>query len=348
MSRQINANTPVSRRRSGLRGRRLSYSPEDAVPTPAPRFSILEARRAADRPAEERMRAWHVIGDTSEPVTLRFVHNNAQYTVHGNAPFNTADFQEERDSQETEAANRAHQRAVHLHEHLHEVQETAAPLPNYSPVHSPDLTVMEDLETPRQRFETMFHAVDAESEDEAVPLPQVDMAVFCHICSCFFTDIKNYNSSFVTTSECNHAVCFKCYTSIMFDKELFKCSMCNRATPTCRVYNHKGFVELLPTRAVRDKQAIKTHWAQLLDNNMSDSKVPEQNDVQKLQAELAELRAEMASMRAEMASKQLGATMALENRRGSSSSGASSSSTSTSSSSSSSWLWECLLNTRNY
>ncbi|BBU37485.1 immediate early protein 2 [Choristoneura diversana nucleopolyhedrovirus] len=310
MSRQINVNTPVSRRRSGLRGRRLSYSPEATVPTPAPsyspeanvptpapRYSIL-ARRAAER-ATEAVRAWHVIGDINEPVTSQFVHNNAEYTVHGNAPFSMVDFQEEPDLEEenvtaeevvNEAANRAHRRAVQLHEHLHEPQETTEPLPNYSPVHSPDLIAMEDLETPQNAFESF----DGESEDEVAPLPQVDMAVFCHICSCTFTDIKNYNSSFVTTSECDHAVCFKCYSSIVFDKESFKCSMCNRATPTCRVYNHQGFVEISSTRSVRDRQAIKTHWAKLLNNNMSDSNVSEQSDIQKLQAEMAELRASTA------------------------------------------------------
>ncbi|AGR57043.1 IE-2 [Choristoneura rosaceana nucleopolyhedrovirus] len=343
MNRQIYVNSHVRRRRSGFRGRRLSYSPRidapaptpridapaptpridapaptpridapaptpriDApaptpridAPTPAPRSSIL-SRRAA----EEYVQAWHTIGDTNEPVTLHFVHNNADYLVHGNAPFSTRDFEEDNDVHNN-VGERAHHRAVQLHERLQQTEQTEAPSPNYSPVHTP---VMHDLESPRQVWQDSsddeseygfpHYSSSDESEDGVAP-PQVDMAVFCHICSCTFQDTKNYNSSFVTTLDCNHAVCFKCYINIIFKKRLYKCSMCNLATRVCRVYNHRGYVELMSTRSVCDKQAIKTHWAQLLDSNMSDNNVSddtiEQNYVQALQSELAELRASTA------------------------------------------------------
>ncbi|AAK85695.1 IE2 [Epiphyas postvittana nucleopolyhedrovirus] len=227
MSRQMNVNTPVRRRRhtSNIRGRRLSFSssPDNTTPVQrrSPGYSPAEPAPVYPMPAPRRSSTQDLI-----------ITDNNDNTI------------------------------------------------NYSPVHSPDFVVLDEFE----------------DEPQEAPAVEVDMAVFCHICSWTFGDTENRNSSFVTSSECNHAVCFKCYTNIIFDKSMYKCSICNRTTPVCRVYNHRGFVHLKAVETVRDTQAIKTHWDQLRENNMDASTINIQNlqaelKVLKLEAELAKLRA---------------------------------------------------------
>nr|WHM28306.1 ie-2 [Dasychira pudibunda nucleopolyhedrovirus] len=297
------AATPSNRRRRNLslvRGRRLTYSPPDAAP--AQRAS---PPRSAPRAAPRRV---HVVGDPSAPL-------RASYTLpNGDPP------EEDDDILFVDtAAEQARQRAVDLHERLRrELGErmTRSPTlfnysPSYSPTsprsRSPDLIMPEDLQPAREQplapfndsddderllEQVMLESAEAPQLPQAPPAPQIDVAVLCHICSCTFTDIQNYNSNFVTSTECNHAVCFKCYVSIVFGKESYKCSICNRTTISCRAYNRDGYVELSTMTTVRDSQAIKRHWAQLSDSNMSHSN--EMTAIQELQAELAELRAATA------------------------------------------------------
>ncbi|QDL57008.1 IE-2 [Dione juno nucleopolyhedrovirus] len=114
-----------------------------------------------------------------------------------------------------------------------------------------------------------FDISDAFTPLQPQPLPQIDKALFCYICSCTYVDIQDYNSNFVTSSECHHAVCFKCYVNIMFDKSEYKCSICNKITRTCRAYNSSGYVELKVIGTMRNNQIIKRHWMELMKSNVS-------------------------------------------------------------------------------
>ncbi|AWD33673.1 immediate early protein 2 [Antheraea proylei nucleopolyhedrovirus] len=158
---------------------------------------------------------------------------------------------------------------------------------------------------PRQQLPTPEHVVDdrrapvrvliftpPSSPPPASPPPaQVEVPLYCHICSCTYTNLQNYNSTFVTSTECYHAVCFKCYVSIVFNKEFYKCSVCNRTTAACRAYNRDGVVELTTVRTLRDHEAIKTHWNNLFIHNIPDSPFDDKNNIRKLEAQLDESRA---------------------------------------------------------
>ncbi|AAC59150.1 immediate early gene 2 [Orgyia pseudotsugata multiple nucleopolyhedrovirus] len=320
MSRSNNANapTPSNRRRnlSLVRGRRLTYSPPDAAS--AQRAS---PPRSAPRAAPRRV---HAVGDPGAPLRASYALPNGVYNLHGDAHFNPPEEDDDILFVDT-AAEQARQRAVNLHEavnrherlrrELGERMTRSPTLLNYSPSYSPtsprsrspDLIMPEDLQPAREQplapfndsddderllEQVMLESAEAPQLPQAPPAPQVDVSVLCHICSCTFTDIQNYNSNFVTSTECNHAVCFKCYVSIVFGKESYKCSICNRTTISCRAYNRDGYVELSTMSTVRDSQAIKRHWAQLSDSNMPHSN--EMTTIQELQAELAELRAATA------------------------------------------------------
>lgn len=315
MSRSNNANapTPSNRRRnlSLARGRRLTYSPPDAAPA-----ARASPPRSAPRAAPRRV---HVVGDPGAPLRASYALPNGVYNVHGDAEFDPPE--EDDDLFVDTAAEQTRQRAVNLHERprrdlgermtrsptLFTYSPSYSPTSPRSPPRSPDLIMLENLqpapEQPLAPFndsddderlleQVMLESAEAPQLPQTPPAPQVDVAVLCHICSCTFIDIQNYNSNFVTSTECNHAVCFKCYVSIVFGKESYKCSICNRTTISCRAYNRDGYVELSTMTTVRDSQAIKRHWAQLSDSNMPHSN--EMTAIQELQAELAELRAATA------------------------------------------------------
>ncbi|ABI13928.2 immediate early protein 2 [Anticarsia gemmatalis nucleopolyhedrovirus] len=267
MSRQINANfsTPrhrvsagaLSRRSSGA-ARRLSYSPEDEAvplrrPDPAP-------RRSAPMPAPRRNRS-PVRHPTQSPT---------QRSASSPAP------------RSSQPGDEAHQRALRLHE---SIQDEILPYrsPDYSPVRNSEAFIIDSDD----EFEPDF---DSDVEIQEVR-PEKEITLMCNICSCSFTDLENRNSSFVTSTQCDHAVCIKCYLKIIFSKESYKCSICNRETDCCRMYTETGIQEIKAVNARSDKEAIKKHWGFLRKDNMADKTI-ELNAIQKLQAELVQLRAE--------------------------------------------------------
>nr|ALR72333.1 immediate early protein 2 [Anticarsia gemmatalis multiple nucleopolyhedrovirus] len=269
MSRQINANfsTPrhrvsagaLSRRSSGA-ARRLSYSPEDEAvplrrPDPAP-------RRSAPMPAPRRNRS-PVRHPTQSPT---------QRSASSPAP------------RSSQPGDEAHQRALRLHE---SIQDEILPYrsPDYSPVRNSEAFIIDSDD----EFEPDF---DSDVEIQEVR-PEKEITLMCNICSCSFTDLENRNSSFVTSTQCDHAVCIKCYLKIIFSKESYKCSICNRETDCCRMYTETGIQEIKAVNARSDKEAIKKHWGFLRKDNMADKTI-ELNAIQKLQAELVQLRAETA------------------------------------------------------
>ncbi|QBC75989.1 immediate early protein 2 [Neophasia sp. alphabaculovirus] len=277
MSRQINANssTPSHRVGAGARrlsgaARRLSYSPqEEAVPlrrpdsaSPAPRSSrfgelprnVIEDSRSSRFGELPR----NVIED------LGGVLNYAPDTV---------------------ASNYAHQRTVRYQENLQdEIQPYRSP--DYSPVRSLEPFFIIDSDN---EFEPDF---DSDVETQEV-LPEIEVTLMCNICSCTFTDLENRTSSFVTSTECDHTVCIKCYLKIIFEENSYTCSICKKETDRCRMYTEKGIQELRAVNAQTDKEAIKKHWGFLRKDNMPDKNL-ELNTIQKLQAELVQLRAETA------------------------------------------------------
>jgi hypothetical protein len=149
----------------------------------------------------------------------------------------------------------------------------------------PDFVINDDDDD--DEFESDF---ETDSENQ-VAMPEVDVALICNICSCEFTDIEDRTSSFVTSTACDHAVCVKCYLSIIFRKDFYTCSICKRSTRSCRMYTQKGIQELQAINAKIDPDAIKRHWGFLRKDNMLD-KTGQLNDIQKLQAELVKLRSE--------------------------------------------------------
>lgn len=242
-------------------------------------------RRAINVQADEPIPI-NVLGNISEPITASYVYNNEIYNVHGEEEISYSYLNRLYDEQE-EAMGRVEERS------------SSSPPPNYSPVRSNDTDDDYDL--------NLAINTSLADEPQSPPEPQVDVAVLCHICSCTFTDIQNYNSNFVTSSMCNHAVCFKCYVSIVFNNESYKCSLCNKITPTCRAYNNEGYVELTTVKTVLDKQAIKRHWSHLDNSNKSD----ETTTIQKLRAELAELQAQHSTLQNQLAE----ANAALQKKR---------------------------------
>ncbi|BAE72295.1 IE2 [Hyphantria cunea nucleopolyhedrovirus] len=290
MSRINNADTPTNRRNLSLaRGRRrLTYSPSTPMPTPR------QTRAPMPTPRQRRsLTPEHVVGDRNAPLRASYTINNSRYNVHGDAEFNPPEDDDDSIIFTDHAAEQARQRAVNLHESL----TTTPRSPDYSPVHSPSGQVIDSDDYNSDDDERMLEQILLESAEppqtpQPAPEPQEDVEVLCHICSCTFTDIKNYNSNFVTSSECNHAVCFKCYVSIVFNKEAYKCSICNRTTLTCRAYNRAGYVELSTVRTVRDNKLIKQHWMQLTESNMPHNR--DKTIIEELQLELADLRATTA------------------------------------------------------
>ena len=274
MSRQINANSSTPRHRVGASAlsrrpsgaaRRLSYSPEDEVvplrrPDPVP-------RRSAPLLAPRRNRS-PVRHPTRSP-TRRSAPSPAPRS--------------------SQSGDQAHQRALHLHE---SIQNEILPLrsPDYSPVRSFEpFTIDSDDDDNDDEFEPDFES-DVETQEVK---PEKEIILMCNICSCAFTDLENRNSSFVTSTQCDHAVCIKCYLKIIFSKESYKCSICNRETDCCRMYTETGIQEIKAVNARTDKEAIKKHWGFLRKDNMPDKNI-ELNTIQKLQAELVQLRAETA------------------------------------------------------
>nr|UIX56132.1 IE2 [Hyphantria cunea nucleopolyhedrovirus] len=267
------------------------------MPAPPP-----ELARAAAAPPMPAAPAEHVVGDRNAPLRASYIINNARYNVHGDAEFNPPENNDDDVMFVDPAAEQARQRAVNLHDSLSSPRS-----PDYSPVPSSTLRSFFNIvneyvnetetDTDSDDDERMLEQVLLESTEppqtpQPAPEPQEDVEVLCHICSCTFTDIKNYNSNFVTSSECDHAVCFKCYVSIVFGKESYKCSICNRTTVTCRAYNRAGYVELSTVRTVPDDKLIKRHWMQLTDSNMPHAR--DKTAIEELQLELAELRAATA------------------------------------------------------
>ncbi|AGA16298.1 IE-2 protein [Thysanoplusia orichalcea nucleopolyhedrovirus] len=120
---------------------------------------------------------------------------------------------------------------------------------------------------------------------------EIEHELTCNICFSTYKDVKNINSSFVTTTRCNHAVCFKCYLRIYTDKLEYTC-FCSVTTANCRMYSKKGCVEFIPAVVQHDKRLMASHWENLLDNNtVNNNNTNEENVIAKLQQELAELRA---------------------------------------------------------
>ncbi|AJD09173.1 immediate early protein 2 [Condylorrhiza vestigialis mutiple nucleopolyhedrovirus] len=268
MSRQINANSSTPRhrvgagaRRSSGAARRLSYSLEDETV----RRSDPVPRRSAPLPAPRRNRS---------PVR----HSTSRSPTRRNAPSPAP--------RSSQLGDQAHQRALRLHEELQD---------EILPHQSPDdrsfepFIIDSDDDDDDDEFEPDFES-DVETQEVR---PEKEIILMCNICSCTFTDLENRNSSFVTSTQCNHAVCIKCYLKIIFQKEIYKCSICNRETSHCQMYTETGIQEIKAVNARFDKEAIKKHWNFLRKDNMPDKSI-EFNTIQKLQAELVQLRAETA------------------------------------------------------
>ncbi|AFY62816.1 immediate early protein 2 [Samia ricini nucleopolyhedrovirus] len=279
MSRSINTNTPARRRNNLFLGRRLTYSPD----TPLGRRLIYppDTPRAAPRstpvPRQQSSTPEHVVGDRRAPLRASYFVNNAYYHVHGNAEFRPPN-----------------------DETIHNEPTHSEPRsPNYSPIHSPTYEPRSPNFSPTHT--NTFIWEDGTLRPPSSPPAQIEVSLYCHICSCTYTDLQNYNSTFVASTECHHAVCFKCYVSIVFDKQSYRCSVCNRTTTACRAYNRDGVVELRTVRTLRDREAIKTHWNNLFKHNILDCPVDDKNS--KLQAQLDESRAltALAQHKADMA-----------------------------------------------
>ncbi|AAQ91658.1 immediate early protein 2 [Choristoneura fumiferana DEF multiple nucleopolyhedrovirus] len=268
MSRQINANSSTPRhrvsggalsRRSSGAARRLSYSPEDeTVPL---RRSDPAPRRPAPLPAPRRNRS---------PV-----RHPARFPTQRSAPSPAP--------RSSQPGDQAHQRALRLHENIQDEEIQPYRSPDYSPVRSLEPFIIDSDD----EYEPVY---DSDVETQEV-LPEIEVTLMCNICSCTFTDLENRTSSFVTSTECDHTVCIKCYLKIIFVKNSYTCSICKKETDRCRMYTEKGIQELKAVNAQSDKEAIKKHWGFLRKDNMPDKNI-ELNTIQKLQAELVQLRAE--------------------------------------------------------
>ncbi|ABE68534.1 immediate-early transcriptional regulatory protein-2 [Plutella xylostella multiple nucleopolyhedrovirus] len=135
-----------------------------------------------------------------------------------------------------------------------------------------------------------FTPVDEMEEANEEAEEEIEHELTCNICFTTYKDIKNISSSFVTTSRCNHAVCFKCYIRIYTDKLEYTC-FCSVTTANCRMYSKSGYVEFMPAVVKRDRRVMASHWENLLNNNTVNNDSNDENVVAKLQQELAELRA---------------------------------------------------------
>ncbi|AAN28041.1 IE-2 [Rachiplusia ou multiple nucleopolyhedrovirus] len=326
MSRQINAATPSSSRhhRLSLSRRRINFTtPSEAQPSSSSRSqtsSSSRSHRRQERRQEQRVSEENVqiIGNVNEPLTRSYHRQGVTYNVHGEVNISNADplLSQEDDvilinsenvdrerfpdisSQQYQnniasetAAQRALQRALDLEAQL--MNEIAPRSPVYSPSYAPNSPNYVIPQSPD------LFASPQSSEQQQQSEPEEDVEVSCNICFTTFKDTKNVNSSFVTTTHCNHAVCFKCYVKIIMANSVYKC-FCSATSSNCRVYNKHGYVEFMPIDVTRNQDSIKQHWRELLENNTVNNQTTDLNYVEQLQKELAELRAKTCQVEHKM------------------------------------------------
>lgn len=148
-----------------------------------------------------------------------------------------------------------------------------------------------------QQHQSELELEEDEEEEEEEEAEEVEVS--CNICFTTLKDTKNVDSSFVTSIDCNHAVCFKCYVRIIMDNSTYKC-FCSANSSDFRVYNKHGYVEFMPYNVTRNRDSIKQHWRELLENNTVNNRIIDLNDVERLERERSELRAKNSQVEHKM------------------------------------------------
>nr|WRK23664.1 immediate early protein 2 [Bombyx mori nucleopolyhedrovirus] len=316
MSRQINAVTPSSSSRRphrlSLSRRRINFttSPE-ALPSSIDRsqpssssrsqpysssrsqpYSSSRRRRRQERSQEQRVSEDNVqiIGNANEPLTRTYHSQGVTYYVHGQVNVSNDDPLLSQEDDTIEGVDRAS-------------QQISPRSPAYSPPYSSNdvLSQSQDLfdspQSPQQHQSELELEEDEDEEEEEEEGEEVEVS--CNICFTTLKDTKNVDSSFVTSIDCNHAVCFKCYVRIIMDNSTYKC-FCSANSSDFRVYNKHGYVEFMPYNVTRNRDSIKQHWRELLENNTVNNRIIDLNDVERLERERSELRAKNSQVEHKM------------------------------------------------
>ncbi|USC25983.1 ie-2 [Palpita vitrealis nucleopolyhedrovirus] len=295
MSRSINAASGNSRRRHRLSLSRRRIIFEDDVPTvhspPHSQSQPQPPSQPPSQPLEQTpfpLEQQQSIGNPNDPITRVYNENHVTYTVHGDVDYRDNDdpllidinqFDQNIQNESQTDAQRIANAIGPILDNIDMREFRTSPLsPSfYSPIRnmpqSPDI-----FESPQS------------PQSPTSPEPQEkEIDVSCNICFITVRDVLNVNSSFVTSINCNHAVCFKCYVKIVLEHSVYKC-FCSLSSANCRVYNRDGFVEFKPVKITRNKDVIKQHWQELLNNNTINNENTNLNYVKQLQQELFELR----------------------------------------------------------
>nr|AIS92867.1 immediate early protein 2 [Bombyx mori nucleopolyhedrovirus] len=281
-------------------------------------YSSSRRRRRQERSQEQRVSEDNVqiIGNANEPLTRTYHSQGVTYHVHGQVNISNDDplLSQEDDTIESvdrasqqyqnsiaseTAAQRALQRGLDLESQL--MSEISPRSPAYSPPYpsndvlsqSPDL--FDSPQSPQQHELELEEDEDEDEEEEEGE----EVEVSCNICFTTLKDTKNVDSSFVTSIDCNHAVCFKCYVRIIMDNSTYKC-FCSASSSDFRVYNKHGYVEFMPLTLIRNRDSIKQHWRELLENNTVNNRIIDLNDVERLERERSELRAKNSQVEHKM------------------------------------------------
>ncbi|QCF61060.2 ie-2 [Troides aeacus nucleopolyhedrovirus] len=316
MNRQINAATPRSscRHRLSLSRRRINFTTSSETQrSSSSRSHRRQESRQQQRVSEENVQ---IIGNVNEPLTRTYHRQGVTYYVHGQVNISNDDpllsqdddvilinsenvdrerfpditSQQYQDNIASEtAAQRALQRDLDLEAQL--MNEIAPRSPIYSPPYSPNYVIPQSPD--------LFASPQSPQPQQQQSEPEEEVEVSCNICFTTFKDIKNVNSSFVTSIHCNHAVCFKCYVKIIMDNSVYKC-FCSATSSDCRVYNKHGYVKFTPINVTHNQDSIKQHWRELLENNTVNNHTTDLNYVEQLQKELSELRAKTSQVEHKM------------------------------------------------